>query len=581
MYLKNRSPTTAVATTPYELWYGEKPDLSHLRIIGSTAYVHIPKEKRVKLDTHSHKGIMIGYGGGTNQYKIWDLTRKDIVIARDVVFVEGKPIEITPAAFIEEPKVIHDSITVLPGPGPETEPEEPKWIPTPPPTERSESASGDDQETQFVDPQILLQEAASETRDERIGGASSDGVAPSVRTSGRSGKGTFTTKKFTEEDFSKPEKIRMAKIARNIDPNDEDEPVTVREAVSHPTRGKQWEKAIQDEVDSLIKNHTWDLVPRPQNRQVVSNKFAFKHKKDEQAIIVRLKARLVARGFSQIYGIDYLDTYAPVVKLASIRILLAIAAIFDLEIHQMDVVTAFLAGDLEEEIYMEQPEGFKIGTKEDDLVCRLRKSIYGLKQAPRVWNQRIRRFLKSIGFDQLYSDPCVYINKTTEIIIAMWVDDLIIFGKDMASINALKAQLNEEYEMKDIGELKYFLGIQVHRDRERKIIHISQAGYNRTVLERYGMQNSKPTNTPLPSGARLAKATIGGHVDRAKRIPKHGRKSQCTRCSLPVLTLHKRFNKSHNSRRSPRRLTKRQPSMLYDISTGQSTKGSHTTGSWG
>src|SRR5271154_4706049 len=233
----------------------------------------------------------------------------------------------------------------------------------------------------------------------------------------------------------------MAKLARNIDPNDEDEPTTVKEAIYHPTRGKQWKKAIQDEVNSLIKNRTWDLVPRPHSRQVVTNKFAFKHKKDERAIIVRLKARLVARGFSQIYGIDYLDTYAPVVKLASIRILLAIAAIFGLEIHQIDVVTAFLAGELEEEIYMEQPEGFEIGSKED-FVCRLRKSIYGLKQAPRVWNQKIRRFLKSIGFEQLYSDPCVYVNKETGIIIAMWVDDLVIFGKDMISINTLKAQLN-------------------------------------------------------------------------------------------------------------------------------------------
>jgi len=239
----------------------------------------------------------------------------------------------------------------------------------------------------------------------------------------------------------------------------------------------------------------------------VTNKFTFRHKKDERARIVRLKARLVARGFSQIYGIDYLDTYAPVVKLASIRILLATAAIHGLEIHQMDVVTAFLAGELEEEIYMEQPEGFELGSKEDDSVCRLRKSLYGLKQAPRVWNQKIRSFLKSIGFNQLHSDPCVYINKTTEIIIAMWVDDLIIFGKDMASINDLKVRLNEEYEMKDLGELKYFLGIQVHRDRERKIIHINQSGYNRTILERYGMENSKPANTPLSSGARLIKAT--------------------------------------------------------------------------
>jgi hypothetical protein len=133
-----------------------------------------------------------------------------------------------------------------------------------------------------------------------------------------------------------------------------------------------------------------------------------------------------------------------------------------LKIHQMDVVTALLAGDLEEEIFMEQREGFEVGTNENDLVCRLKRSLYGLKQAPRVWNQRIRLFLKSIGFDQTFSDPCVYINKETDATIAMWVDDLIIFGKDMASINDLKAQLNEEYEMKDLGELKYFLDIQIH-----------------------------------------------------------------------------------------------------------------------
>ena len=141
-----------------------------------------------------------------------------------------------------------------------------------------------------------------------------------------------------------------------------------------------------------------------------------------------------------------MDTYAPVVKLASIRIFLAIAAIYGLEIHQMDVVTAFLAGKLKEEIYMEQPEGFKIGM---NLVCKLLRSLYGLQQAPRIWNRRIRKFLKSIGFDQTHSDPCVYINKETRVIIAMWVDDLVIFGKDTASINELKAELKKEYEMKD------------------------------------------------------------------------------------------------------------------------------------
>jgi hypothetical protein len=510
VYLKNRSPTSAVTTTPYELWHGVKPNLSHLRIIGSTAYVHVPKEKRTKLDIHSHKGILIGYGG-TNQYKVWDLTRNDVVVSRDVVFIEGKPVNQTPTVY-EEPKIIYDSIAVLPGP-PEGSP---RQLPTPPATEYADSDS-EEPGPDMVDPQILLQESMANELQELTGGSASKTTGGSVsgsvsgltRTSARPNKGTLTSTRFEDENFDKkPGRVRMAKLARNVNPDDEDEPATMQEAINHPTRGKQWEEAFRNEYNSLIKNHTWDLVPRPKGRRIVTNKWALKHKKDEVARIIRLKARLVARGFSQIYGIDYLDTYAPVVKLASIRILLAVAATYGLEIHQMDIVTAFLAGDLEEEIFMEQPEGFEIGTREEDLVCRLRRSLYGLKQAPRIWNQRIRLFLKSIGFEQTYSDPCVYINKETDIIIAMWVDDLIIFGKDMASINDLKAQLNEEYEMKDLGELKYFLGIQVHRDRERKIIHISQAGYNRTILERYGMQNSKPASTPLSTSARLIKATI-------------------------------------------------------------------------
>ena len=155
---------------------------------------------------------------------------------------------------------------------------------------------------------------------------------------------------------------------------------------------------------------------------------------------------------------------------------------------------------------MEQPEGYEMGGQ--DIVCRLIKSLYGLKQAPQVWNQRIRRYLKSIGFNQTYSDPCVYVNKDTGVLIAMWVDDLIIFGKDMTSIQDLKAVLNKEYEMKDLGELKYFLGIQVHRSKEQKLIHISQSGYIGTLLERYKMQDSNPARVPLSQGTKLTKAAI-------------------------------------------------------------------------
>jgi hypothetical protein len=183
------------------------------------------------------------------------LTRNDIVVSRDVMFIEGKPVNQTPAVY-EEPRIIHDSITVL---------SEPPEAPMPPVSEHPDS----DSEEEAVDPQILLQ--ANEQP--AIGGTAPGGAAggPTPKTSARSNKGTFASTKFQDMDFDKKPRVRMAKIVRNVNPDDEDEPVTVQEAINHPTRGKQWEKAIRDEVNSHTKNHTWDLVPRPRNRQVITN----------------------------------------------------------------------------------------------------------------------------------------------------------------------------------------------------------------------------------------------------------------------------------------------------------------------
>ena len=280
VYLKNRSPTTAVSTTPYEAWYGIRPDLSHLRILGSTAYVHIPKERRTKLDIHSHKGILVGYGG-TNQYRVWDFTRNDVVVSRDVRFNEGIPASETTAipiaegpristiiATIEAPKTIHDSITVLSGP-PDGSLES-----------ELEISAGDsnDNSGEQMDPQILLQDTEAERR-----------------SSSRRNKGIFTSTKFSDENFSK-KCSSHAKTARIINPDNEDEPTTIQEAVNHPTHGKQWERAIREEYNSLIKNHTWELVPRPTKRQIITNKWILKYKRNEIGRIIRLKARLVARG---------------------------------------------------------------------------------------------------------------------------------------------------------------------------------------------------------------------------------------------------------------------------------------------
>ena len=159
------------------------------------------------------------------------------------------------------------------------------------------------------------------------------------------------------------------------------------------------------------------------------------------------------------YGIDYLKTFAPVAKLVSLRLLLSIAVKYNLEVHQMDVKSASLAGDLDEVIYMAQPEGFVV---KGGLICKLIKSLYGLKQSPRQWNNKIHQFLVSIGSVRTNADHCVYINTTMSVIIAMWVNDLMIFAKDKVTINDVKSKLNESFNMKDLGELEYFLGIQVN-----------------------------------------------------------------------------------------------------------------------
>jgi len=306
-------------------------------------------------------------------------------------------------------------------------------------------------------------------------------------------------------------------MAKTMDPDNELEPQTYGEAVSHPTPGKQWEKSIQEEYDSIIKNDTWTLVPRPKNRKVISCKWIFKHKKDEFGRINRLKSRLVARGFTQVYGVDYLDTFAPVAKLATIRALFAISAVEDLEMDQMDVVAAFLASELDEYMYMEQPEGFERYGKDGELlVCLVRKSLYGFKQSARLWNRKLREFLKRIGFYQLHSDHCVYINKDTGVILAMWVDDLIIFGKSRVQVDKMKDQLRSEFEMKDLGPLRYFVGILVQRDRERRTLRIDQSGYIDMILQHFDMENSTPVATPIATGTKLTKTTDDDEIIDAK-----------------------------------------------------------------
>ena len=213
----------------------------------------------------------------------------------------------------------------------------------------------------------------------------------------------------------------------------------------------------------------------------------------------------MAKGFGQIPGVDYNDVFSPVVKHNSIRTFFGIVAMHDLELEQLDVKTAFLHGELDEEIYMDQPEGFIVPGKED-FVCRLKKSLYGLKQSPRQWYKRFDSFMLSNGFERSQYDSCVYIKfvDRSPIYLLLYVDDMLIAAKSKKEIITLKAQLSSEFEMKDLGAAKKILGMEIKRDRNSRLLFLSQQNYIKKVLHRFNMHDAKSVSTPIAPYFKLS-----------------------------------------------------------------------------
>lgn len=257
-------------------------------------------------------------------------------------------------------------------------------------------------------------------------------------------------------------------------------------------------------VRCVIENRTWELVELPEKRKPIDCKWVYKTKRDANGNTVRHKARLVIKGCTQRHGIDYAETYAPVVRYTSIRYLLSIAVRYDLEIDQMDAVTAFLQGELNETIYMLQPECFSDGTSK---VCRLKKSLYGLKQASRVWNAKLNAALIKFGMIRSKVDPCIYYKRKHGkiVIIAVYVDDLLLLSNDNKLKSEMKVKLSSTFKMKDLSAATSILGMNVTRDRNRGTISIDQSNYIAEIIERFGMENNRPVSSPMNANVTLSK----------------------------------------------------------------------------
>jgi hypothetical protein len=266
---------------------------------------------------------------------------------------------------------------------------------------------------------------------------------------------------------------------------------------------KHWKAAMDDEFNALIKNNTWHLVAPENIKNLIDCKWVYKVKKKADGSLDRFKARLVAKRFKQHYGIDCEDTFSPVVKAATICIILLIAVSRGLCLRQLDMQNVFLHGILEEDVYMKQPPGYK-NKLLPHYICKMDKAIHGLKQAPRAWYSRLSEKLLQHGFHASKVDMSLFFYNKTDatIFLLVYVDDIIIASSSQEAMSALLQDLRAEFPLKDLGPLHYFLGIEVKTINDR--LHLSQSKYASDILKWAGMMNCKPVMTPLPISKKLS-----------------------------------------------------------------------------
>jgi transposase InsO family protein len=500
-YLINRGPHTGIeCKTPYEVWSNKPADYSLLRVFGCTTYYHVNDGK---LEPRAKKGIFVGYGDGVKGYRIWSPSENRVIFSRNVVFDENSMINSTMKSFgtencgsvdkqVELQDALGKSSSQLQGGENQDQ-------------HRTAESAGQIIDRNYRYP---IDNAIDNAIDKAIDNNENQAVHPHVR------QQSIALDRARRTGVKPPARYRsddMVNYALQVADEVEEEepavgePVTYKESVSG-SESSQWLTAMREEMESLDKNQTWELVKRPKGRKIVTCKWIFKKKEENSGEGVRYKARLVARGFTQKEGVDYNEIFSPVVRHTSIRVLLAMVAQQDLELEQLDVKTAFLHGILEDDIYMTQPEGFQVPGKEE-YVCKLKKSLYGLKQSPRQWYKKFDSYMIHLGFNRSPYDCCVYHNKADDgsmVYLVLYVDDMLLAAKSKFDIQKLKDLLNAEFDMKDLGAAKKILGMEIYRDREKKKLFVSQKSYIQKILSRFGMSNAKPIDTPSAANVHLS-----------------------------------------------------------------------------
>lgn len=532
-YLRNRTPIGPKGMTPEEAYSGKKPQINHLRVWGCLAYAHLAPQNRNhrdKLHPTARRTCLIGYMPTTRQYRLYDPERKEVLVSTAPKFQEDRHLEFN----WDGQSSTEDGVDTL-----EFDPMEPlnpqsgrDGTHTAPVAQSSHEDRGteapSDDDCIIVDTRGRHRQGqhkaqlGAQVQGDRNGGHAQ--LEPrSERSSERSQeRNTVRSQESSAERDQEPELRRSSRVRRPTARYEEAQvaateqvrlPKNYREALNDPQNGANWAQAVTEEITKLQALGTWEWADLPAGKRTVGSKWVFTVKYTPTGLLDRYKARLVAQGFSQVPGDDFLETFSPTIRAESLRILLAIGALEDLEMRQVDVVSAYPRSKLHAEVYMQAPEGLD---GPEGKVLRLLNSLYGLKQSGREWYIEACRGLESLGFTSLFSDPSVFTTADRSLLLGLYVDDMLILGREKHAVDTVVQGIQKLWEVKDLGEVQQILGLRVHRNRGLRTVTIDQTEYIHQAVQRFGMGSAKPVTLPVSDRNTLvAASTTEPQADQA------------------------------------------------------------------
>lgn len=536
VYLKNRTPTRALdGKTPFELFWGRKPNLAHLRVWGCRVRVHSPGGS--KLSGRAEEARWVGFDEESDAHRVYWPRRHTVTVERSVMFpstdsnvevqLEGESQTAQPPVSTHLDERAPSPTSSLPDPPTTLQPSIPTEDSRPKKTEtavrepeqRSEGEPRRSSRVRKESDYVRRLRAGEGTVSGRAGGPAlpigvQEGTAR-IEEVQEEEEGDTMAMARTEEDEVELAMAAAAGDAECIEP-------TYAEAKKRPDWPK-WQDAIQAELDSLVANKTWRIVPRPSTGNVVDSKWVLRVKKNAAGEIDKYKARLVARGFTQIYGVDYYDTFAPVARLSSIRLLLAIAARNGWAADSFDFNSAYLNSKLDEDVYLEQPPDHAFADRKA-FVLKLEKALYGLKQGGRKWYETLCAALGKLGFTRAEADWGVFYKHEGEhlIVLAVHVDDCLVTGSSQRLLDETKTKIGALYKLTDLGAVSWLLGIKITRDLDAGTLSLSQHAYIDALLVRFNFTDLKPVSTPMDPHQLLSKTQCPespAEVARMRRVP--------------------------------------------------------------